>query len=78
MEITVLGPGCARCENTEKLIMEVAAEMGVAVALELVKDPMKIAEHPRGRYRRRDNVERQGSVKVRDKRVAQQSVGGFL
>jgi predicted thioredoxin/glutaredoxin len=24
--------------------MEVAAEMGVAVALELVKDPMKIAE----------------------------------
>jgi small redox-active disulfide protein 2 len=44
MEITVLGPGCARCENTEKLIMEVAAEMGVAVALELVKDPMKIAE----------------------------------
>jgi small redox-active disulfide protein 2 len=45
MEITVLGPGCARCENTEKLIMNVAAEMGVGVALNVVKDPMKIAEY---------------------------------
>lgn len=45
MEITVLGPGCVRCENTEKLIMDVVAEMGVPVALRLVKDPMRIADY---------------------------------
>lgn len=28
MEITVYGPGCARCEETERLVKEVAAARG--------------------------------------------------
>ncbi len=45
MEIKVLGPGCAKCEATKKLISEVAAEMGVEVQVEAVKDLMKITEY---------------------------------
>lgn len=45
MDITVLGPGCARCENTKRLIVKVAAEMGVTVELNVVKDPMRISEY---------------------------------
>ena len=43
MEIKVLGPGCARCEKTEKLVKEVVAETGVAADVEKVTDIMKIA-----------------------------------
>ncbi|HEY5527385.1 MAG TPA: thioredoxin family protein [Candidatus Anoxymicrobiaceae bacterium] len=45
MEIKVLGPGCAKCEATKKLISEVAVEMGVEVKVEAVKDLMKITEY---------------------------------
>jgi len=45
MDIKVLGPGCARCEATKKLISEVAVEMGVEVQVEAVKDLMKITEY---------------------------------
>lgn len=38
MEIKVLGTGCANCKTTLKLIEEVAAEKGVAIALEKVED----------------------------------------
>lgn len=43
MEIKVLGPGCARCEKTEKLVKEAVAETGVAAEVEKVTDIMKIA-----------------------------------
>ena len=45
MDIKVLGPGCAKCEATKKLISEVAVEMGVEVQVEAVKDLMKITEY---------------------------------
>jgi small redox-active disulfide protein 2 len=45
MEIKVLGPGCARCEVTKKLISDVAEEMGIEVRVEAVKDLMKITEY---------------------------------
>jgi small redox-active disulfide protein 2 len=43
MDIKVLGPGCARCEKTEKLVKEAVAEAGVAADVEKVTDIMKIA-----------------------------------
>jgi small redox-active disulfide protein 2 len=43
MEIKVLGPGCARCEKTEKLVQEAVAEAGIAADIEKVTDIMKIA-----------------------------------
>lgn len=43
MEIKVLGPGCAKCRQTEELVKEVVAETGVDVDVEKVTDLLKIA-----------------------------------
>ena len=43
MDIKVLGPGCAKCEKTEKLVREAVAEAGVTADVEKVTDIMKIA-----------------------------------
>lgn len=43
MEIKVLGPGCAKCNQTEKVVMNALAETGVAADVEKVSDMMKIA-----------------------------------
>jgi small redox-active disulfide protein 2 len=43
MEIKVLGPGCPKCQQTEKIVREAVAESGVAADVEKVTDVMKIA-----------------------------------
>ena len=43
MEIKVLGPGCPRCKQTEKVVMQALSEVGVAANVEKVTDMMKIA-----------------------------------
>lgn len=43
MEIKVLGPGCPKCQQTEKIIKEAVAEAGVDARIEKVTDVMKIA-----------------------------------
>ncbi|MFH1985957.1 MAG: thioredoxin family protein [Pseudomonadota bacterium] len=43
MEIKVLGPGCAKCHQTEKIVNEAVAEAGVAATVEKVTDMMQIA-----------------------------------
>jgi len=43
MEIKVLGPGCAKCQQAEKVVKEAIAEAGVAANIEKVADLMKIA-----------------------------------
>lgn len=43
MEIKVLGPGCPKCQQTEKLVKEAIAETGVSAKVEKVTDLMKIA-----------------------------------
>lgn len=43
MEIKVLGPGCAKCQQTEKIVKEAVAESGIAAEVEKVTDMMKIA-----------------------------------
>jgi small redox-active disulfide protein 2 len=45
MEIKVLGPGCTRCEQVEKLIREVLAETGVEATVDKVKDFKQIASY---------------------------------
>ncbi|MCP4719102.1 MAG: thioredoxin family protein, partial [Desulfobacteraceae bacterium] len=45
MEIKVLGPGCAKCNKTEKLVQEVIKETGVDASIEKVTDMMQIASH---------------------------------
>jgi len=43
MDIKVLGPGCAKCKQTEKVVTETVAETGVVANIEKVTDLMKIA-----------------------------------
>ena len=43
MNIKVLGPGCPKCKETERLVREVVAESSVDAKIEKVTDLMKIA-----------------------------------
>ncbi len=43
MDIKVLGPGCPKCQQTEKVVKEAVDEAGVAANVEKVTDAMKIA-----------------------------------
>jgi small redox-active disulfide protein 2 len=46
MNIKILGSGCARCNQLEKLTREVLTEMGVQAEMEHLKDINKIMEYP--------------------------------
>ena len=43
MEIKVLGPGCAKCQQTEKIVKEAVSESGVDAQIDKVTDVMEIA-----------------------------------
>jgi small redox-active disulfide protein 2 len=43
MEIKVLGPGCAKCKETEKLVREAVSEAGVTATVEKISDFQQIA-----------------------------------
>ncbi|NQU03267.1 MAG: TM0996/MTH895 family glutaredoxin-like protein [Syntrophaceae bacterium] len=45
MDIKVLGPGCARCEKTEKIVKEAVEEAGIDAKIEKIKDAMEIASY---------------------------------
>jgi small redox-active disulfide protein 2 len=45
MDIKVLGPGCPRCQQTEKIVKEAVSEAGVNASVEKVTDIRKIAEY---------------------------------
>ncbi|NDY71010.1 thioredoxin family protein [Desulfobacter hydrogenophilus] len=45
MEIKVLGPGCAKCIKTEKLVQEAIKETGAEATVEKVTDMMQIASY---------------------------------
>ena len=43
MDIKVLGPGCPRCQQTEKIVKEALAEAGVDASVKKITDTMEIA-----------------------------------
>ncbi len=43
MQIKVLGPGCPKCKQAEKIVTEAVAESGIDAAVEKVTDMMEIA-----------------------------------
>ena len=43
MEIKVLGPGCPKWQQTEKVVKEAVAEAGLEAQIEKVTDAMEIA-----------------------------------
>ncbi|MEN6437983.1 MAG: thioredoxin family protein [Syntrophobacter sp.] len=44
MHIKVMGPGCKKCHETEKLVKEVVAEAGSDATVEYVTDITEIAK----------------------------------
>lgn len=46
MNIKILGTGCARCQQLEKNVREVAKELAVDASIEEVKEMKKIMEYP--------------------------------
>jgi small redox-active disulfide protein 2 len=45
MDIKVLGPGCPKCQQTEKIVKETVAESGVEATVEKVTNVMEIAKY---------------------------------
>ena len=45
MEIKILGPGCPKCQQTEKIVKEAVAESGVPAQVEKVTNIMDIAKY---------------------------------
>lgn len=45
MDIKVLGPGCAKCEQTEKLVKDALQESGIEANVEKVTGTMDIAKY---------------------------------
>jgi small redox-active disulfide protein 2 len=45
MEIKVLGPGCAKCTEAEKIMRGAVEEAGVAATIEKISDFQEIAKH---------------------------------
>jgi small redox-active disulfide protein 2 len=43
MDIKVLGPGCPKCRQTEKIVRDTVAASGVEASVEKVTDVMEIA-----------------------------------
>jgi len=44
-EIKVLGPGCPACENLERDVRNILAQLGIAADVEHIRDLNKIAEY---------------------------------
>ena len=45
MDIKVLGPGCPKCQQAEKIVKDAVAESGVDASVEKVTDTLAIAEY---------------------------------
>jgi small redox-active disulfide protein 2 len=45
VEIKILGPGCAKCHQVEKLVREAVAETGVDAQIEKVSDIKEFARY---------------------------------
>ncbi len=43
MDIKVLGPGCPKCQQTEKIVKDAVTKSGVEASVEKVTDIMEIA-----------------------------------
>ena len=45
MEIKVLGPGCAKCDKTQKIIQAVVDETSMDASVEKITDMLEIAKY---------------------------------
>ncbi len=45
MDIKVMGPGCAKCAEAEKIVKDAVAKAGIAATVEKVTDFQEMARH---------------------------------
>ncbi|MDT8336079.1 MAG: thioredoxin family protein, partial [Desulfurivibrionaceae bacterium] len=45
MEIKVMGPGCAKCAETEEIVREAVNAAGIEATIEKVSDFQEMARH---------------------------------
>ena len=45
MDIKILGPGCPKCQQTEKIVKETLADVGSDATVDKVTDTMEIASY---------------------------------
>jgi len=45
MDIKVLGPGCAKCAEADKIMQAAVAEAGITATIEKISDFQQIAKH---------------------------------
>ncbi len=45
MDIKILGPGCPKCQQTEKIVKEVVSASGSEATVDKVTDTMEIANY---------------------------------
>lgn len=45
MDIKVMGPGCAKCAEAEKIVKNAVAKAGIAATVEKVTDFQEMARH---------------------------------
>ena len=45
MDIKVMGPGCSKCAEAEKIVKSVVEEAGIEATVEKVSDFQEIAKH---------------------------------
>ena len=45
VKIEILGTGCPKCKETEKIVRKVVEELGIKVSIEKVEDIEKIIEY---------------------------------
>jgi len=45
MDVKVLGPGCPKCQQTEKIVRDAVAESGIDAKVEKVSNLLEIAKY---------------------------------
>ncbi len=45
MNIKVLGPGCAKCQQLEKTVKDVVKELAIHASVDVVKDPKEFLKY---------------------------------
>lgn len=75
MDIKILGKGCPKCRRLEELARDAAAELGLEIRIEHVRDMAKIMEYP---VLATPALVVNGEVKVSGRMPSKEEIGGWL
>ena len=75
MDIKILGGGCPKCQRLEQLTRSVAAELGVSVNIEHVREMARIVEYS---VLGTPALVVNGTVKVSGRMPSKEEIGGWL